>query len=182
MRVQAIFTAPLLALCFPAMAPAQTAEDQQAPAQPNVPEPVAPLRTAAPGKITLPVDSIIEVTPIAEITSKGMKVGDAAEFRTAADVVQSGVIVVPRGSVVMGKIIWRTGRGIGGKSAKFEVAFSSVSVKGQLYALKGKHRQEGKGNTMAALLGSMLISGRSAVMTSGQIVNAFTAQPISVAS
>jgi hypothetical protein len=56
--------------------------------------------------------------------------------------------------------------------------FNTVTVGGPQYALKGKDRQEGKGNTVGALLGSMVISGRSAIMTSGQIINAFTAQPI----
>jgi hypothetical protein len=75
-------------------------------------------------------------------------------------------------------VTWRTGKGIVGKSAKFDLTFNAVSVGGQEYALKGKHRQEGKGNTLAALLGSWVVSGHSAVMESGQMVNAFTAVPI----
>jgi hypothetical protein len=143
-------------------------------------DPVAPVSTAPAGVILLPADTIVQITPEAEITSKKMKEGDAAKFRTVNDVTQSGVIVIPRGSPVVGKIIWRTGKGIGGKSAKFEVEFVSVNVKGTTYVMKGKHRQEGRGNTVAALLGSMLITGKSAVMTQGQIVNAFTAQDISI--
>jgi hypothetical protein len=79
---------------------------------------------------------------------------------------------------VKATVTWRTGKGIGGKSAKFEITFNTVTVAGKPYALKGKHRQEGKGNTVGALLGSILISGRSAVMESGQVVNAFTAEAI----
>jgi hypothetical protein len=41
------------------------------------------------------------------------------------------------------------------------------------------HRQEGKGNTVAAVLATWIVSGRSAVMLPGQLVNAFTAEPIS---
>ena len=148
----------------------------------QTPEPVAPAQTAPAGLILLPADSIVQVTPVADITSKKMKEGDQAMFRTVTDVAQSGVVVIPRGSPVTGKIIWRTGKGIGGKSAKFEVEFTTVNVAGKSYAMKGKHRQEGRGNTVAALLGSMLISGRSAVMTQGQIVNAFTAADITVGS
>ena len=162
-------------------ASAQLTTSSETPAQTTpMPEPVAPMRTAPPGQIVLPADTIVQVTPTAEITSKKMKEGDQAAFRTVNDVSQSGVVVIPRGSPVMGKIIWRTGKGIGGKSAKFEVAFESVNVGGRTYTLKGKHRQEGRGNTAAALLGSMLISGRSAIMTEGQLVNAFTAEPITV--
>lgn len=40
------------------------------------------------------------------------------------------------------------------------------------------HRQEGRGNSAGALLGAAIITGKSAVMYPGQIVNAFTAEPI----
>lgn len=46
--------------------------------------------------------------------------------------------------------------------------------------MKGKHLLEGRGNTVAALSGSTPISGHSAIMTQGQIVNALTAMPITV--
>jgi hypothetical protein len=74
---------------------------------------------------------------------------------------------------------YHTGKAVGGKSAKFELTFNTVSVHGRDYALTGKHRQEGKGNTVAALLGSMIISGHSAIMTTGQVINAVSAEPIS---
>ncbi|MGC6399032.1 hypothetical protein ACNI3Q_00450 [Sphingomonas sp. FW199] len=135
---------------------------------------------AQSGKV-LPVDTIITVTPVEEITSIKMKEGDIKTLQVAADVVEGGTVMIPRGSKVKATVTWRTGKGIGGKSAKFELTFNSVSVNGKDYALKGTHRQEGRGNTVGALLGSMFISGKSAVMTSGQIVNAFTAEPIPAA-
>ncbi len=124
------------------------------------------------------MDTIIQVTPTEEISSIKMKEGDSYMLQVATDVTYNGVVIIPRGAPVKGTITWRTGKGIGGKSAKFEMTFNTVTVRGQQYALKGKHRQEGRGNTVAALLGSMFISGRSAIMTSGQIVTAFTAVPI----
>jgi hypothetical protein len=124
------------------------------------------------------MDTMLSVTPVDEITSIKMKEGDTYMLQVATDVAQNGVVVIPRGAPVKGTITWRTGKGIGGKSAKFDMTFSTVTVHGKPYALTGKHRQEGKGNTVAALLGSMFISGRSAIMTSGQVVNAFTAEPI----
>jgi hypothetical protein len=62
------------------------------------------------------------------------------------------------------------------QSGKFEVTFDSVSVSGRAIALTGKHRQKGRGNNVGALLGSMVISGRSAVMLPGDLVNVFTGQ------
>lgn len=46
------------------------------------------------------------------------------------------------------------------------------------YPLTGVYRHEGKGDTAAALFGSMLVSGRSAVMQPGAEAKAFTAAPI----
>lgn len=129
---------------------------------------------------TLPADTVVQVVPVNDITSMHMKEGDVQRLQVATDVVENGVVVIPRGSPVRATVTWRTGKGIGGKSAKFDLTFNAVSVRGHEYALKGKHRQEGKGNTMAALLGSMVISGHSAVMESGQMANAFTAEPIPV--
>ena len=126
----------------------------------------------------LPANTQVMVAPVEDITSKKMSEGDEKNFQIVNDVVENGVVVIPRGAPVKGKITWRTGRGIVGKSAKFEVTFTTVFVSGHEYPLKGKHRQEGKGNTVAALLGSVIISGHSAVMEQGQSVPALTAEAI----
>ena len=140
----------------------------------------SPTNMPAPGAaaVSLPMDTMIQVTPVQEITSIKMKEGDSYMMQVASDVSQNGVVIIPRGAPVKGTITWRTGKGIGGKSAKFDMTFNSVTVQGRQYALKGKHRQEGKGNAVAALLGSMFVSGRSAIITSGQVVTAFTAEAI----
>lgn len=126
----------------------------------------------------LPASTLITVTPNEEITSKKVEVGTRVSFSVVNDIVENGVVAIPRGSQVAGTIAWKTGKAIGGKSGKFEVKFDSVNVRGRDYALRGVHRQEGKGNTAAALLGSILVSGRSAQMLPGQMANAFTAEPI----
>ncbi|HUD91232.1 MAG TPA: hypothetical protein VMR39_06570 [Sphingobium sp.] len=126
----------------------------------------------------LPASTLITVTPNDEITSKKIEVGTQVAFSVVNDIVEDGVVAIPRGSQVAGTITWKTGKAIGGKSGKFEVKFDSVNVRGRAYALRGVHRQEGKGNTAAALLGSILVSGRSAQMLPGQMANAFTAEPI----
>lgn len=126
----------------------------------------------------LPSNTIVPVTTITDISSKGMKVGDTEALQVASDVFQEGTVIIPRGSPVKATVSWHTGKAVGGKSAKFELTFNSVNVRGHDYALTGKHRQEGKGNTVAALLGSMVISGHSATMTTGQVINAVSAEPI----
>lgn len=130
--------------------------------------------------VTLPVNTLVEVTPAEEITSKKMKEGTTRQFLTVNDIAYDGTVVIPRGSLVTSEVTWRTGKGIVGKSAKFELTFRSVRVNGAEKLLRGTHRQEGRGNTAGALLGSMIITGRSATMEPGMVVNVFTAEPITV--
>jgi hypothetical protein len=138
----------------------------------------APARAAQ--TVTLPVNTLVQVTPASEITSKKMKEGTTREFLVVNDVEYQGVVVIPRGSPVEAQVTWRTGKGIVGKSAKFELSFDWVRVNQANYKLRGMHRQEGRGNTAGALLGAAIITGKSATMVPGQIVNVFTADPIMV--
>ncbi|MCW1985859.1 MULTISPECIES: hypothetical protein [Novosphingobium] len=137
--------------------------------------PVAVAQTAAKA---LPANTMVQLTPEAEISSKKINLGDKVGFAVVNDVTDGGQVVIPRGSHVEGAITFKTGKAIGGKSGKFEVTFEKITVGGKTYAMKGTHRQEGKGNTVAAVFGSMLVSGRSAVMLPGDFANAFTNEPI----
>jgi len=157
---------------------AQTQESPQGSSQEapmNVATPVvAPAAVATPvsPQRVLAAGTIVVVTPMQEISSKHVNVGDHFQFQVVNDVTDNGVVVIPRGSVATGTITFKTGRAIGGKSGKFEVTFDSVTANGRQFPLSGVHRQEGKGNTVGALLGSIWISGRSAVMQQGQMVSA----------
>lgn len=126
----------------------------------------------------LPASTLLTVAALNDISSKTTNIGDALPFTVVGDVVENGAVAIPRGTPVKAVMVWKTRRGIGGKSGKFEIEFKSISLQGRDYALRGKYRQEGKGNTVGALLGSILISGHSALMVNGQTVNAFTAEPI----
>lgn len=126
----------------------------------------------------MPENTLLQLTPMQEISSKHVEEGQEVAFATVGDVTEGASVVIPRGSPVTGLITWKTGRAIGGKSGKFEVTFKSVRVRGKSYPMSGSYRQEGRGNTVGALLGAIVISGRSAVMLPGQIVNGFTAAPI----
>lgn len=137
-----------------------------------------PVPVSAPQTVTLPVNTLVQVTPAQEITSKEMKEGTNREFLVVNDVEYQGVVLIPRGSPVEAQVTWRTGKGIVGKSAKFELSFDWVRVQQANYKLRGVHRQEGRGNTAGALLGAAFITGKSATMVPGQIVNVFTAEPI----
>lgn len=153
---------------------------QEAPATVAVPMPVeAPVSAAAPPPVvrTLPAGTVVNLTPLQEISSKHIEEGERYKFSVVNDVVEGGQVLIPRGATATGLIKWKTGRAVGGKSGKFDVEFESVAVGGREIKLMGTHRQEGRGNTVGALLGSIFISGRSAVMLPGQMVNAVTEEP-----
>lgn len=178
MRKILLATAALCAL--PSLALAETVES----ATPVVPEATALAIVEQPRQtsriVTLPLNTLVEVTPAEEITSKKMKEGTTRPFLVTRDVVEHGVVIIPRGAPVTAEVSWRTGKGIVGKSAKFELTFKSVRVGGMERLLRGMHRQEGRGNTAGALLGATFITGKSATMVPGQLVNVFTAEDISV--
>lgn len=165
------FVVAAAAISLPAVAQAQDAEAEVA-----APAPVHP----APRWAVLPVNTLVEITPSEEITSKKMKEGTTRQFLVTRDVVESGTVIIPRGSPITAEVTWRTGKGVVGKSAKFELAFRSVRVLGRDYQLRGQHRQEGRGNTAGALLGATFITGKSATMVPGQLINVFTAEEIRV--
>lgn len=131
---------------------------------------------ASTAPVMVRAGTMVAMTPMAEIASSKVKVGDSFEFTVVNDVVENGVVAVPRGSKALGTIKWKTGKAIGGKSGKFEIAFKQLNVNGKVVPLSGVHRQEGKGNTVGAVFGSIWISGRSAIMTPGQVVNAMIAE------
>jgi hypothetical protein len=147
---------------------AQATSQQPAPAQAAQPS----VAQAAPAARFLPAGTQVSLASIQELSSKHIKEGERYQFTVVTDVTESGVVVIPRGSIATGVVTMQTGRAIGGKSGKFDITFEKVEANGVTFPLMGVHRQEGKGNTVGALLGSILISGRSAVMLPGQIVTA----------
>ena len=148
----------------------QAAVGAQAPA--GQPAFVTSVATQANIARFLPAGTQVSLTPTQELSSKHIKEGEHYKFTVVNDVTDNGVIVIPRGSIADGEITKQTGRGMGGKSGKFDVTFENVSANGVTFPLMGVHRQEGKGNTVGALLGSIWISGHSAVMLPGQVVTA----------
>ncbi|HEY8591538.1 MAG TPA: hypothetical protein VIL42_01590 [Sphingomicrobium sp.] len=121
---------------------------------------------------SLPGGTQVQLAAMQELSSKHITEGERYKFTVVNDVVDNGVVVIPRGSIATGVVTMKTGRAIGGKSGKFDITFESVAANGKTFPLMGVHRQEGRGNTVGALLGSILITGRSAVMLPGQIVTA----------
>jgi len=157
-------------LTLAAAAAAQTAAPEAA-AQPSPMQTMA-VAQAAPAARALAGGTQVSLAAVQELSSKHIKLGEHYKFTVVNDVMDHGVVVIPRGSIADGVVSMKTGRAIGGKSGKFDITFATVTANGVTFPLMGTHRQEGKGNTVGALLGSIWISGTSAVMLPGQIVTA----------
>jgi hypothetical protein len=158
--------------------PLDQSKQQQPPAPVERTRPPTPLEIASrPAGRFLPAGTMVSLSPLQEISSKHMREGQRFPFVVVEDVVENGVVVIPRGSNATGFVTAQTGRAIGGKSGKFDISFEDVVGNGVRFPLTGMSRQEGKGNTMGALFGLIFISGRSATLLPGQVVTAFTSAP-----
>lgn len=166
----------------PAAEPAAAAETAAAPAA--VPAVVAPAVAAAapaPG-LTLPSYTEVILTPDAEANSKKLREGHTVPMHTVFDVMHNGVVVIPKGTRGMGTVTWRTGKGAFGKSAKMEITFNELTLpNGHRLPLAGMHRQEGEGNTGAAIGAAVavgvfgaFVTGKSAIIPPGQHLMART--------
>jgi hypothetical protein len=86
----------------PRSEPAPKPAVQQAPK--SQPKPVAEAKPQPPRTVTLPVGTVIQLEIAQAASSKTSAVGDATSARVAEDVVVSGEVVVPKGSVVSGTV------------------------------------------------------------------------------
>lgn len=168
----------------PAAEPAAATETAAAPAAvPAVATAVPALAVAAPAPgLMLPSYTEVILTPDAEANSKKLREGHTVPMRTVFDVMHNGVVVIPKGTRGMGTVTWRTGKGAFGKSAKMEITFNELTLpNGHRLPLAGMHRQEGEGNTGAAVGAAIavgvfgaFVTGKSAIIPVGQHLMART--------
>jgi hypothetical protein len=174
----------------PAAAEATAAVEAESAAAPAAAAPAAaPVAAATAIAPTLLLPSYTEVilTPDVEASSKQLREGDVVLMRSLFDVMHNGVVVIPKGTPARGTVTWRTGKGAFGKSAKMEITFNDLTMpNGQKVALAGKHRQEGAGNTGAAVgavvavgVFGAFVTGKSAIIPVGQHLTARTADALS---
>jgi hypothetical protein len=136
----------------------------------------------------LPTNSEVVLRLSDELTSKGKqnKVGQTFRLTVAYDVKVAGTTVIPSGTPAVGEITFKTGKGIFGKSGKLEVELRHVDLNGQRIPLTGKYRQEGEGNTTAAIgavvlaAGLLFVTGKSAVIPRGKELSGYTAQSTTI--
>lgn len=171
----------------PVAEPAAAAETAAAPAAVPAVAAAPAIAVAAPAPgLTLPSYTEVILTPDAEANSKKLREGHTVPMHTVFDVMHNGVVVIPKGTRGMGTVTWRTGKGAFGKSAKMEVTFNELTLpNGHRLPLAGMHRQEGEGNTGAAVGAAIavgvfgaFVTGKSAIIPVGQHLMARTNEPL----
>jgi len=167
--------------------PAAVAETAAAPAAVPVVAAAPTLAVVAPAPgLMLPAATEIVLTPDTEANSKKLREGHTVPMRTVFDVMHNGVVVIPKGTRGLGTVTWRTGKGAFGKSAKMEITFNELTLpNGHRLPLSGMHRQEGQGNTGAAVGAAIavgvfgaFVTGKSAIIPSGQHLMARTSESL----
>lgn len=171
----------------PVAEPAAAAETAAVPAAVPAVAAAPAIAVAAPAPgLTLPSYTEVILTPDAEANSKKLREGHTVPMRTVFDVMHNGVVVIPKGTRGMGTVTWRTGKGAFGKSAKMEITFNELTLpNGHRLPLAGMHRQEGEGNTGAAVGAAIavgvfgaFVTGKSAIIPVGQHLMARTNEPL----
>ena len=151
------------------------------------PSPDAPMvEQAEPEKATqlvrLPANTPVTLSMNNELHSRTAREGDTFPMTVVQDVMVDGHVLIPRGSRAVGELVWRTGRGAFGKSAKIEVALRYIEMAGRRIPLNGYYRQEGEGNTAATVgavlgagvIGGLIVTGRCAIIPAGRELQART--------
>lgn len=150
-------------------------------AQQYNPRPSDQAATASP-QLVLPANTEIVLRMSDDLTSKGGKIDAGHMFRltVAYDIRVQGTIVIPSGTPAIGEVTKRTGKGVFGKSGKMEVELRHVDLNGRRIPVTGKFRQEGEGNTLAAVGAIFLtapllfVTGKSAVIPRGRELTGYT--------
>jgi hypothetical protein len=139
---------------------------------------------AALRQLTLSPNTEVVVAPNDTLVTKSVKVGDKFRISTVFDVMQDGYVLIPRGTPGEATITYRTG-GAFGKSGKMEVSFNWLDLNGRHIPLSGTYRQEGQGNTGAAVgavvavgVFGAFVTGHSASLVSGQQLRAHTVESL----
>ena len=136
----------------------------------------------------LPANTEIVLKMNSELSSKEIREGHVFVASVAQDVMLGNMVVIRKGTPANGVVTWRTGKGAFGKSAKMTYSFHSLELEGQRVPVSGEFRQEGSGNTGAAVgavaaagvIGGLFVTGRSAVVEQGREPKVHTTHAIPI--
>jgi hypothetical protein len=122
---------------------------------------------------------------LAPLSSKTARQGQRFDVEIVEPVLVDGAVVVPAGVHAVGEVTRVVQKDVFGQSGKLEVRLLFVEIGGARIRLDGFAADKGKGNTAALVVGLPLvgfgagmISGKSAVLPVGTIVDGVVAQDL----
>ncbi len=138
-------------------------------------------------KSMLPAGTPVIVMMNEELSSKDSVLGDTFSVTVLHDVVDSGTIVIPKGTIGHGEITFRSKKGGFGKPGILGIALRDLDLDGKKVSLDGRYREEGGGNGTAVAatwiavgVFSGFIQGKTGVIPKGRELKARTGEDIPV--
>lgn len=183
MRVATI----LLPCALFALSPVYADQSTDAPpvspsAAPTTPAPPA---AAAVATAVLPGGTPLKVMLNTELNTKQNHTGDKFEVTVLEDVVQDSTIVIPKGAIGHGEIIFAADRGGFGKAGLIYIALRTLDLGEKSVLLDGRFREEGKDNNGATAatyfavgVFAGFIKGKPGSIPKGRELQARTGEPI----
>ena len=141
--------------------------------------------TAVPTSYVLPAGTPIVVATADDLSSTVNKVGDSFKVVVAYDVVDHGIVVVPKGTAGVGEVTFSSKKGGFGRAGLLGIALRTLDLNGKQIELDGRYREEGKDNGGAAgavvfavgIVG-IAVTGKNSVIPKGRELKAHTGEDI----
>ena len=139
--------------------------------------------SAQRSRVRLPEGAEIRMRTLDSLSSKTANEGDEIRLITSDPVRYNGVVIIPDGSTVVGRVAMVRHRGVFGRSGKLEIKVESVKVGESRIRLRGGKASNGKGQGTLSIATAVLvapiagvITGKSAVIPAGTEFTAYTDQ------
>ncbi len=133
----------------------------------------------------MPIGTPLKVMLNSELATKQNHTGDTFDVTVLEDVVQDATVVIPKGTIGHGEIIFASDRGGFGKAGLLYIALRKLDLGERSVLLDGRFREEGKdsnGATAATYFAvgvfAGFIKGKPGVIPKGRELQARTGEPI----
>ena len=130
---------------------------------------------AEPQQVIIPRGTVVKTLLDEQMSSKTTRPGDEFSVTVAEDIMVGDKIAIPAGSKGFGVVMFANGRGAFGRAGLLDIKVDVIEVGEYDVPVRGRFRQQGKGNAGAmvaawAAVGvfSGFITGKSGVMPQGQ--------------
>lgn len=131
-------------------------------------------------EVLLPAGTRLVLATVDELSSKTEQTGDPVRLRLRDDVAIDGIVAIAAGTPAVGQVADARGTGAFGTSGKLAITPLYIQVGGTTVRLAGGQDARGKTGTgtVAGLLVTPLVSGRSARIPAGTALSAIVLRDV----